>query len=105
MNDTNQGPISAVQLAKRLLNLTSATWVDVEEFKAIAALTKIPPGEAKVDFLQRLIALIKRMPEKLMEREVKEKVIQAGQDALDLAIDEEEELLQQGDESTNNPTQ
>lgn len=90
-----QEPIDAIHLTKKLLELTTSTWVDAQEFQAICNLTQIPPGEAKVDFLQRLLALIKRMPEKLLDKETKAKIIEAGQEYLDQAIDEEEELLEE----------
>ena len=89
---TEANPISSVAFAKKLLELTEASWVDADEFEVFVQMAHIHPGEQKVDFTQRLLALIKRLPEKLVSLERKEKIIEAGQEYLQRAIEEEDEL-------------
>ena len=84
---------TAIKFAQKVLELTTASWVDPEEFDKFVELVGVKPGEQKVDFFQRFLALLQRLPDKLVDKEIKEKIIEAGQEYLDKAIAEEEELL------------
>lgn len=85
----------SLEFTKKLLELTTSTWVDEKDFEPFVELVGIPPGAPKVDFLQRFIALLKRLPEKLVDREAKERMITAGQTYLEKAIEEEESLSEE----------
>ena len=84
--------IESVEFAKKILDLTETSWIDVDAFEVFTEMAKVKPGKQKVDFSQRFLAIIKRLPEKLVSLERKEKLIEAGQEYLDKAIEEEEQL-------------
>jgi len=88
-----QQKANSVQFAKRILELTKASWVEGSDFDEFVEMAGVQPGQQKVDFCQRFLALIKRLPDKLIDAEAKQKIIEAGQEYLDQAIEEEEELL------------
>ncbi|PWU07415.1 MAG: TyeA family type III secretion system gatekeeper subunit [Verrucomicrobia bacterium] len=85
-------PIPSVEFAKKLLELTESTWVDTEDFDVFIEMAGVQPGKQKVDFCQRLLAIIKRLPEKVVNQEHRQKIIEVGQEYLDQAIEEEDRL-------------
>lgn len=89
---TEKKPIESVEFAKKLLDLAEATWIDSSEFEVFTEMAGVKPGKQKVDFSQRFLAIIKRLPEKLVSLERKQKLIEAGQEYLDQAIEEEDRL-------------
>lgn len=93
--------IESVGFAKKLLDFSEATWIDASEFEPFAQMVDIKPGKEKVDFSQRFLAIIKRLPEKLVNLERKQKLIEAGQEYLDQAIEEEDRLEEQQDNQNN----
>lgn len=96
--------ITAVVLAKKILDFTSSTWIEADDFSEFAEMLGIMPGEAKVDFYQRLLALIKRMPDSLVSIEMKSKIADESRKFLDKIIEEEENLYEENkgnDSSTN----
>lgn len=84
--------LPSVEFAKKILDLAEASWIDADEFEVFTEIAGVQPGKQKVDFSQRFLAIIKRLPEKLVSLERKQKLIEAGQDYLDQAIEEEERL-------------
>lgn len=88
----NKNPLASVEFAKKILDLAEATWIDADEFEVFTEMAGVQPGKQKVDFSQRFLAIIKRLPEKLVSLERKQKLIEAGQEYLDQAIEEEDRL-------------
>lgn len=89
---TEKKPIASVAFAKKILDLAEATWIDADAFEVFTEMAGVKPGKQKVDFSQRFLAVIKRLPEKLVSLERKQKLIEAGQEYLDKAIEEEDRL-------------
>lgn len=92
---TDKEPINSVDFAKKVLEMTEASWVDANAFEDFVKMAAIEPGKQKVDFCQRFIALIKRLPDKLVDAERRRKIVEAGQEYLEQAIQEEDELENQ----------
>lgn len=88
----------SVLFAKKILELTESSWVEPEAFEEFVKIAQVKPGEQKVDFTQRFLALLKRLPEKVVSQEKLDKIIEAGKEYLESAIDEEEELLDEEEE-------
>lgn len=84
--------IQSVEFAKKLLDLAEANWIDASEFEIFPEMAGVKPGKQKVDFIQRFLAIIKRLPEKVVSLEKKQKLLEAGQEFLDEAIEEEDRL-------------
>lgn len=92
---TDKDPINSIEFAKKLLEMTEASWVDADAFESFVKMAGIEPGKQKVDFCQRFIAMIKRLPDKLVDMEHRRKLVEAGQEYLEQAIQEEDELENQ----------
>lgn len=92
---TPKEPINSVEFAKKLLELTEASWVDADAFDPFVKMAGVEPGKQKVDFCQRFIAMIKRLPDKLVNAEHRRKLIEAGHEYLEQAIQEEDDLENQ----------
>lgn len=86
---------NSLLFAKKILELTEANWVEPSSFDVFVQMAHISPGKQKVDFCQRFLALIKRLPDKLVEPERRQKIVDAGQEYLEQAIQEEDELESQ----------
>lgn len=82
-----------IEFSKSILHLARANWVEANSFNQFVEMVHIEPGPQKVDFCQRFLALIKRLPDKLVDLEHRQKIIEAGQEYLEEAIQEEEEEL------------
>lgn len=91
--------IDSVEFAKKILDLIEASWIDADEFEVFTKMIGAKPGKQKVDFCQRFLALIKRLPDKLVNLERKQKLIEAGQEYLDKAIEEEDKLEEEDKKS------
>lgn len=92
---TNNEPINSIEFATKLLEMVEASWVDADAFEVFVKMAGVTPGKQKVDFCQRFIALIKRLPDKLVDAEQRRKIVEAGQEYLEQAIQEEDELENQ----------
>lgn len=88
----NQEPIDSIEFTRKILEMTEATWADPDSFDTFVKMAHIQPGKQKVDFCQRFIALIKRLPDKLVNADHRQKLVEAGQEYLEQAIQEEDEL-------------
>lgn len=92
---TNKESTNSIEFAKKVLELTESNWVDPSSFEDFVKMANIQPGKQKVDFCQRFIALIKRLPDKLVNSERRRQLVEAGQEYLEQAIQEEDELENQ----------
>ena len=85
---------AAHQLMKSFLPLRSVSFVDASKIRAISRELSISDIEAEIYFLRELHGIARRLPLKLFpDDQSRERVITAIQDALDNAVDEEEEML------------
>ena len=91
---------TTIKFVQKLLELSESTWVDADAFAPFVNELQLPAGEAKVDFFQRLVAIIKRMPERVIMNDKRIKIVQAAQEFLDKAIEEEEDKLTEESEDS-----
>ena len=83
---------SAHRLMKEVLPLKDQRFVDASKFLAIVRSYDIHEDEARIYFLRELHAVIRKLPLKVFtEEQSRERLLTAIQDALDQAVDEEEE--------------
>ena len=93
MSDNTTKPSSVPHVLMRdLLPLKDQKWIDVSRITAIVDGLNIHEIEAKIYFLRELHGIVRRLPMKIFEdNEGRLRLITAIQDALDVAVDEEEE--------------
>lgn len=85
----------AHRLMKEVLPLKDQRFVDSSKFDAIANRLNINDIEAKIYFLRELHAIVRKLPLKIFDDEQNRfRMLTAIQDALDAAIDQEEEELE-----------
>lgn len=92
---TDKEPIDSIEFTRKILEMIEASWTDPDAFDVFVKMAGVEPGKQKVDFCQRFIALIKRLPDKLVNIEQRQKLVEAGQEYLEQAIQEEDELENQ----------
>lgn len=78
-------------LATRLVGLTGERWVPADRFARLADDMGATDVEARISFLQRSRLILREMPLKVFaDPETRDKLLGAAQEALDLAIENEE---------------
>lgn len=81
----------STELASEILKLVTSTWVEAREFRVFPERAGLQSRiQPRIDFIQRLLALIKRIPDKLLKKEDRDKSVEAGQEYLDEIIAEED---------------
>ena len=87
--DTRPG---AHRLMSDVLSLKTQRWLDGSKVTSMIRGYNIYDHEAKIYLLRELLTLVRRLPLKVFDdEEVRLRMMQAIQEALDTAIDEEEE--------------
>lgn len=79
----------------RLMGLKSEKWLRMDHVTKLVAQLGCDPIEAQIYFLREMGGMIKELPLKIFEEDLekREKLIDVTQEALDDAIDREEEML------------
>lgn len=79
----------------RLMGLKSERWLRMDHVTKLVAQLGCDPIEAQIYFLREMGGMIKELPLKIFEEDMekREKLIDVTQEALDDAIDREEEML------------
>ena len=86
---------AAHRLMKEVLPLKDQRFVDSSKITAIAKRLNIRDDEAKIYFLRELHNIVRKLPLKIYsDEQARQRLLTAIQDALDAAIDEEEEGLE-----------
>ena len=86
---------AAHRLMKEVLPLKDQRFVDSSKITAIANRLSIRDDEAKIYFLRELHNIVRKLPLKIYsDDQARQRLLTAIQDALDTAIDEEEEGLE-----------
>lgn len=81
----------AHQLMRDVLPLMEERWIDGAKVRAIVDRLHLRTDEARIYFLRELLALVRRLPLKVYkDEEARQRLITAVQEALDVAIEEEE---------------
>lgn len=81
----------AFELMKELIMLTGEKWVSASRFTGMADRWGLQDPTLRVTFLGGVKDLIREMPIQLFEdADVRQSILNAAQEALDAAIDEEE---------------
>ena len=89
---------AAHEIMKAFLPLRSVSFVDASKIRAISKQLKINDIEAEIYFLRELHGITRRLPLKYFsDDQSRDRLITAVQDALDNAVDEEEELFDELD--------
>lgn len=78
-----EGKYSIDAFLRRILEIATSRWVEPKAFKAFPENLELPPGEKRIDFDQRLLAIFKRLPEKIIDPDMRIKIINAGEEFLD----------------------
>lgn len=82
----------AFALMKDLINLTGEKWVSAQRFSAMADRWELNDAQARITFLTGVKGLLRDMPEKVFpDLDQRQSIISAAQEALDAAIELEEE--------------
>jgi type III secretion protein W len=82
----------AFELMKDLINITGEKWVSAARFSAMADRWELSEPQARITFLTGVKALLRDMPVKVFQdADQRQSIISAAQEALDSAIDLEEE--------------
>ena len=86
---------AAHQLMKEVLPLKDQRFVDSSKITAIVNGLGIREDEAKIYFLRELHSIVRKLPLKIYsDEQARGRLLTAIQDALDTAIDEDEEGLE-----------
>lgn len=82
----------AFELMKDLINITGEKWVSASRFSTMADRWDLRDPQARITFLTGVKALLRDMPVKVFQDpDQRQSIIGAAQEALDAAIDLEEE--------------
>ena len=83
------------ELMRAVLNLKDQRFVDPSKITALTSHFNIDDIEAKIYFLRELLGVVRRFPLKIYnDDQARTRLLTAIQEALDLAIDEEEDELE-----------
>ncbi len=83
----------AFELMRELVVVTGEKWVGASRFTSMADRWGITDVQARIVFLTGVKRLIREMPVKVFpDLDVRQSILNAAQDALDQAIDLEDEL-------------
>ena len=89
----------AFTLMKELVEITAEKWVSAARFTALADRWGLDDPAARVIFLTGVKRLMRDMPEKVFQdADARLSILNTAQEALDQAIDAEEDIAQQEDE-------
>ena len=95
MPDERCSPIvqdHAHRMMKEVMVLKDQRWVDGSKVMSIVDQLNIRGDEARIYFLRELLSIVRRLPLKIYsDDESRMRLITAVQEALDTAVDEEEE--------------
>jgi type III secretion protein W len=90
---------AADRLVSSLLELAEASWLSGAQVEKIVREQRLRSTEAEIYFLRELADLVRALPLKIFkEPEQRLKMVDAVQEALDKAIEQEEAELAAGDE-------
>lgn len=82
----------AFDLMKELVEITGEKWVGASRFTALADRWELTDAQARITFLTGVRKLLRDMPVKVFQdTDLRDAILQAAQEALDSAIDVEEE--------------
>lgn len=85
---------AADRLVGSLLELAEASWLSGAQIEKIVREQRLPSAEAEIYFLRELADLVRALPLKIFkEPEQRLKMVDAVQEALDKAIEDEEAAL------------
>ncbi len=83
----------AFELMKELVTLTGEKWVSASRFTGLADRWGLQDPSLRVAFLAGVKDIMREMPVPVFEDgDVRQSILNAAQEALDMAIDEEEAL-------------
>lgn len=95
MQSRHGNPMKAgapVELMSNLVDLSSETWVSSTRFTQLAEKSGAQQEGAQINFLTGIKVLMRDMPPQIfVDRDQRDGVLKAAQEALDIAIDREEE--------------
>jgi len=86
----------AFELMKELVNITGEKWVSPTRFSVLADRWELHDLQARIVFLTGVRTLLRDLPVKVFpDADVRQAILNAAQEALDQAIDLEEEQEEQ----------
>ncbi len=84
--------LQAFELMKELVNITGEKWVSASRFTSLADRWELDDIQARIVFLTGVRGLLRDMPVKVfVDMDVRQSILNAAQEALDAAVDLEEE--------------
>ena len=87
--------LEAQDIILEVLPLKDQRWIDPKKITGLADQLGYDDIEAKIYFLRELTSIFRRLPIKIYESDDDRlRLLEALQEALDAAIDEEEEMLE-----------
>lgn len=91
-DETSQVQERAFELMKELVTITGEKWVGASRFASLADRRGLKEPAARIAFLTGIKELMRTMPVLVFEdAEIRQSILNAAQEALDAAIDLEEE--------------
>lgn len=84
--------INPVDITHEILKRVTSGWFDSTDIDHFVDAFGVAPGKEKVDFVQRFLAVLKSIPQSVMDQETRDKVLEVGQEYIDKAIEEENKL-------------
>jgi len=84
--------LNSVEITYEILKRITSGWFDSSDIDYFIEKFGAVPGKEKVDFVQRFLALLKSVPQTVMEQEIREKILEVGQEYIDKVIEEESKL-------------
>jgi type III secretion protein W len=91
-DDVSQVQERAFDLMKELVTITGEKWVGASRFAALADRKGLKEPAVRIFFLTGVKELMRTMPELVFEDpEIRQSILNAAQEALDAAIDLEED--------------
>ncbi len=91
-DDDDAMGLQAFELMKELVTITGEKWVSSSRFTSLADRWRIDDVQARIVFLTGVRGLLRDMPVKVfVDMDVRQSILNAAQEAIDAAIDQEEE--------------
>ena len=86
-------PIDSTKLMRDLVSVTGERWVSASRFTGIADTHNVRDLEARIPFLTGVKHMLRDLPVQIYpDTDTRQSILGASQEALDIAIDQEEEL-------------
>jgi type III secretion protein W len=86
-------PIDGTKLMRDLVSVTGERWVSASRFTGIADTHNVREPEARIPFLTSVKHMLRDLPVQIYpDTDTRQSILGASQEALDIAIDEEDEL-------------